>query len=258
MAWCSRRMASAYVALEGRGRVLRLDPTSGAELASVDTGPNTRHLAINADGTRLYVSRFVTPRLPGEHTADVVTKQGGAPVGGEVIVLDAASFGTLGTIVLRHDDDMDSENVRQRRAELPRRAGDVARWQLGMGAIEEGQHQARHAAQRRQPEPPEHGARHRLAHRPGDQRRELRRAGRPRQREPGQRGRLRPVWRALFVALETSREVAVVDAHNGWEFFRFGVGRAPQGLAVSADGRRLYVSNFMDRTVERPRPDQTR
>ena len=27
------------------------------------------------------------------------------------------------------------------------------------------------------------------------------------------------------------------------------VGRAPQGLAVSLDGTRLYVSNFMDRTV---------
>ena len=61
----------------------------------------------------------------------------------------------------------------------------------------------------------------------------------------------------LFVALETSREVAVVDAHNGGEIFRFGVGRAPQGLAVSPDGRRLYVGNFMDRTVERLRPDPT-
>ncbi len=53
----------------------------------------------------------------------------------------------------------------------------------------------------------------------------------------------------LFVALETSREVAVVDAHNGVEFFRINVGRAPQGVAVSADGLQLFVSNFMDRTV---------
>ena len=34
----------------------------------------------------------------------------------------------------------------------------------------------------------------------------------------------------MFVALETSREVAVVDAHGHWEIFRFNVGRAPQGL----------------------------
>ena len=51
------------------------------------------------------------------------------------------------------------------------------------------------------------------------------------------------------MALETSREVAVVDAQGRYEIFRIKVGRAPQGLAVSDDGRRLYVNNFMDRTV---------
>ena len=53
----------------------------------------------------------------------------------------------------------------------------------------------------------------------------------------------------LFVALETSREVAVLDAFSRLERLRFDVGRAPQGLAISADGLRLYVNNFMDRTV---------
>ena len=51
------------------------------------------------------------------------------------------------------------------------------------------------------------------------------------------------------MALETSREVAVLDAQGRYEIFRFSVGRAPQGLAVSDDGKRLYVNNFMDRTV---------
>ena len=53
----------------------------------------------------------------------------------------------------------------------------------------------------------------------------------------------------LFVALETSREVAVVDAYGGRQVLRFDVGRAPQGLALSPDGRTLYVNNFMDRSV---------
>ena len=53
----------------------------------------------------------------------------------------------------------------------------------------------------------------------------------------------------LFVALETSREVAVVDAHGGHQVLRFDAGRAPQGLALSPDGKTLYVNNFMDRTV---------
>ena len=58
-----------------------------------------------------------------------------------------------------------------------------------------------------------------------------------------------PYGTYLFVALETSREVAVMDAHGHWEIFRFTVGRAPQGLAISPDGQRLYVNNFMDRSV---------
>jgi mono/diheme cytochrome c family protein len=58
-----------------------------------------------------------------------------------------------------------------------------------------------------------------------------------------------PLGVYMFVALETSREVAVVDAHGRWEVFRFDVGRAPQGLMVTPDGSKLFVNNFMDRTV---------
>ena len=58
-----------------------------------------------------------------------------------------------------------------------------------------------------------------------------------------------PLGLYAFVALETSRQVAVLDVNGGMEVMRLGVGRAPQGVAVSADGRRLYVNNFMDRTV---------
>jgi hypothetical protein len=60
-----------------------------------------------------------------------------------------------------------------------------------------------------------------------------------------------------FVALETSRQVAVVDAHRGFELFRFAVGRAPQGLALSADGNQLYVNNFLGPHHERLRPLET-
>jgi cytochrome c553 len=53
----------------------------------------------------------------------------------------------------------------------------------------------------------------------------------------------------LFVSLETSGEVAVLDAHSRRELARIQVGRAPQSLLVSADRRTLYVHNFMDRSV---------
>jgi hypothetical protein len=41
----------------------------------------------------------------------------------------------------------------------------------------------------------------------------------------------------------------VIDAFSRAQVLRFDAGRAPQGLALAADGRTLYVNNFMDRTV---------
>ena len=58
-----------------------------------------------------------------------------------------------------------------------------------------------------------------------------------------------PLGVYLFVALETSREVAVLDAHARHQLMRIDVGRAPQGVLVSPDRRTLYVHNFMDRTI---------
>ena len=51
----------------------------------------SRHLSMSGDGSRLYVSRFVTPPLPGESTAVVQTQSGGQHVGGEIVVVDGAS-----------------------------------------------------------------------------------------------------------------------------------------------------------------------
>lgn len=53
----------------------------------------------------------------------------------------------------------------------------------------------------------------------------------------------------LFTALEGSREIAVSDVWAKQEILRFDAGRAPQGLALSPDGRTLFVQNCMDRTI---------
>jgi YVTN family beta-propeller protein len=238
-----------YVALEALGRVLKLDATTGGILGSVDVGPNVRHLSISGDGTRILASRFITPPLPGESTAVVQTSVAGQPVGGEVVVVNAPAMTVSSTIVLRHSDKPDFEN--QGRG-IPNYLGAVAISPDGRSAWV-----------------------------PSKQDNVQRGAGRD-----GQPLNFQSTVRAIssridllagsedhamrldhdnasvasaiafdrlgvyaFVALETSRQVAVVDAHRGFELFRFAVGRAPQGLALSGDGTRLYVSNFMDRTL---------
>ncbi len=83
-----------YVVLEGTGRLLKINSTSYATVASVDVGPNPRHLSVTGDGNRVYVSRFVTPPLPGEGTAIVQTEVGGLPVGGEIVVVNGPAMST--------------------------------------------------------------------------------------------------------------------------------------------------------------------
>ncbi len=241
--------SAVYVALEGLGRVLRLDAASGNVLASVDVGANVRHLSLSGDGTRLYASRFITPPLPGESTATVQTTAGGQPVGGEVVVLNAPAMSVLSTIVLRHSDKPDFENQGRgipnylgaaaispdgRSAWVPSKQDNVKRGVRRDGQALNFQNTVRAISSR-------------INLTTG--------AEEPARRIDHDNAGIASAFAFdrlgvyAFVALETSRQVAVLDAHGGHELFRFNVGRAPQGLVVSPDGNRLYVSNFMDRTV---------
>ena len=57
--------------------------------------------------------------------------------------------------------------------------------------------------------------------------------------------------RYLFVTLETSRELAIYDIQSGFQLMRLPTGRAPQSVALSSDGSRAYVHNFLDRSISR-------
>ena len=241
---------AAYVALEGIGRVSRLDPVSGAELVSASVGARPRHVAVNAASTRLLVSRFITPKLPGESTQTVLTELNGVKQGGEVPVLDTATMGILTTAVLQHSDDLDLANSGSgvpnylgapaispdgTSAWVPSKKDNIKRGALRSGGNLNHQNTVRAIGSRI------------------DLSTNSETFGRRIDFDNASMASAAAFERYgvfLFVALETSREVAVVDAHNGVEFFRINVGRAPQGVAVSADGLQLFVSNFMDRTVD--------
>src|SRR5262249_21954873 len=87
------------------GAVLKLDPASGAVLGSINVGANPRHLSMSADGQSVYVSRFITPPVPGESTGVVQTNLGGA----EVVALAANPLAVVSTIRLAHSDLPDTE-----------------------------------------------------------------------------------------------------------------------------------------------------
>ena len=238
-----------YVALEATGRLLKIDAATDATLGSLAVGANPRHVAVSSDGNRVYVSRFITPALPGESTAAVQTQSGGQPVGGEVVVVNGPSMSIERTIVLRHSDVADAENQGRgipnylgataispdgRSAWLPSKQDNVKRGMRRDAQPLNFQNTVRAISSRIDLQAGAEDYPQRIDH---DN------AGLASAAAFDARG----IY--LFVALETSRQVAVVDAYGGQEIFRFAAGLAPQGLALSSDGQRLYVNNFMQRTI---------
>ncbi len=239
---------AAFVAHESTGDVLRL-ASDGTPQASVNLGANLRHLALDAAGTRLLVSRFVTPALPGEGTAVVQTNVNGQPRGGEVMVVDASTLALQRTVVLAHSGRADSPVQGRgvpnylgapviapdgRRAWVPSKQDNILRGALRDGAPLDFQNTIRAISSRIDLSTLVEDATARVDH---DN------AG------VASAAAFDPTGAYLFVALENSRQVAVIDAARGLELFRLEAGRAPQGLTVAADGDTLYVHNFMDRTV---------
>lgn len=238
----------AYVSLDALGQVLRLSET-GTVTGTVDVGPNPRGLALDASGARLLVSRFITRPLPGEATATVATTVAGSPVGGEVLSVATSSFTVESTVVLAHSEKSDS-TVQGRgipnylgaaaispdgtSAWVPSKQDNIKRGKLRDGLDLDFQNTVRAITSRVA-----------LATATEDL------AGRVDHDNAGlaSAAAFHPSGAYLFVALETSRQWAVVDPVGKREILRFEAGRAPQALAVSPDGLKLYVHNFMDRTV---------
>jgi len=238
--------ARAYVALEAGGSVLAFDTTSYAQVASAAIGLNARHLAVSADGANLYVSRFITPPLPGEGTASVAPT---AANGGEVVQLAASTLAAVRTIVLKHSDKPDTENQGRgipnylgaaaispdgTQAFVPGKQDNVQRGVLRDGSGLNFQSTVRAISSRIALVSNSEDLAGRIDHDNASM---------------ASAAVFDPRGVYLFVALETSREVAVLNAYNRKQLFRIDVGRAPQGLAISPDGKRLFINNFMDRSV---------
>ncbi len=242
----------AWVACEEGGQLLRLNPANGAQIASIALGANIRHVSVSADSTRVFVSRFVTPPLPGEATASPQTEISGVKYGGEIIVVNATLASIDRTVILQHSEEPDTA-VSGRG--IPNYVGGVAISPDGLSAWVPSKQDNIKRGTLRNGQPLTHDLAvrsvvSRLALNTGvpatdvlTDRLDLDNAGVPSASAFDTRG----IY--LFTALEGSRTVSVSDAWSGNELIRFPAGRAPQGLAFSPDSRTLYVHNFMDRTI---------
>jgi YVTN family beta-propeller protein len=235
-----------FVSLQASGTVLKLDGTTGATLATLNVGPNPRHLSVSGDSNRLLVSRFITPALPGESTAVVNTPAG---TGGEVLVVNAVNMTLTATVKLQHSDKTDTEiqgagipnylgapliSPDGTSAWTPSKQDNVKRGTRRNGQNLDFQNTVRAISSRIDLSTLTEVYASRIDHDNASL---------------ASAAAFDPTGSYLFVALETSRQVAVVNPRTGAQLFRIAVGLAPQGLAVSADGLSLYVHNFMGRTL---------
>ncbi len=235
-----------YVVLEATGRLLKLNP-AGNVLNTVDVGTNSRHVSVSPDGAVLLVSRFISPPLPGEGTANVQTT---ALTGGEVRVVTAASMLVRAQpIVLQHSEKADS-TVQGRG--IPNYLGAAAISPDGLSAwLPSKQDNIKRGFQRDKQALDFENTVRAISSRIDMRTLTEDHPARVDHDNSGVASAAvyHPTGAYVFVALEASRHVAVLDPVGKRELFRVDAGRAPQGLVVSADGTRLFVSNFMDRTV---------
>lgn len=235
----------AYIALEGKGQIVKINAETGV-LSRHTTGGKPHHLAVSADGQKLYVSRFITAPITDESTA---APSPTAEEGGEIMVLDAGDLSLISKIYLGPSQQVDTEASARGipnylgapvispdggTAWVPSKQDNIFKGMLRDGTDLRFDQAVRAISSKIDLNSDTEVISQRIDHDDSS----LATAG-----TYDRNGTY------LFIALETSREVAVIDVASGSEMFRFGAGLAPQGITISEDGLSLYVHNFMGRSV---------
>lgn len=235
----------AYISLSATGQVLKLNGSTGTTVATLSVGNSPRHLSVSADSATVLVSRFITAPMVGEGTATIDTNSGG----GEVWMVNAGDLTLRQTSRLAYSNKADTETTGSglpnylgaaaispdgKTAWVPSKQDNVTRGMQRNGQGLNFQNTVRAISSRITLATGVEDSAMRADHDNSSL---------------ASAATFDPTGTYLFVALETSREVAVLDAAKGSQLFRINVGLAPQGLAVSADGQRLYAHNFMGRNV---------
>lgn len=246
--------SGVWVSLIGGQEIMQFDPVSRQLKRRIGVGPEVRHLAITPDSRMLLASRFISPPLPDENTFTPRIKGEGVR-GGEVMVvrLDQPQPKLQSIIPLAVSEVPDSAITGRglpnyvgaaaispdgKTAWIPSKQDNIQRGMKRDGLPLEFQNTIRAIVSKVNLDgqtPTENlDARFDLDN-----------------TSLASAVAYTPDGRYLLVALETSREMAIMDARTGREIRRFIMagGFAPQGVAISADGRQAAVANFMSRDV---------
>lgn len=233
-------------ALEQIARIsLSSDPAEPPVIVEqISVGPAVRHLGLSGDGKQLLASRFITPPAPGE-SGKVIENQGG----GEVLVIDTDTNQVVNTITLSHDQGPDTADSARgipnylmaptispdgNMAVVPFKSDNVFRGQLRDGNSRQFDRLVRSKLAQLDLT---NGIEIVSARRDFDN------------NSPATAVAFGPTGNYLFVIHEASRQIQVLDAYRGSVLATNVLGHAPQGLVVAPDGKRVYIHNWLDRSV---------
>ena len=225
----------AYVVLEALGQVAELETTTGNILRTVNVGPWPRGLALDPLGGTLWVGRFISPDDAGKVTA-----------------VDTATFAVSNIVSLALVTEPDTQTSG---SGLPNYLGPLAiapdythlfvpakKDNIHRGVLRNGQHLTFEHTMRSMASSIDLTTRTETSSR----RLDLDNS------DFATCVAFSPLGNQVFFAANGSATIWVVDAYTSrvQDAFTFGSGgMAPDGLTLSSDGKRLFVHNFMSRSV---------
>ena len=236
--------SSAWVSLQASGQVLQLDPASGEVLVTIELGPDAdglvpqvRGLAISPDSSRVLVTRFISSKTHGE-----------------VYEIDAASGSVLSSHALAEDPGPDAEDAGRGvpnylssitispdglRAVVPGKKDNTSRGLVRDGQALNTDNTVRTLISSLELEPAT-----------GTPQGELMAARVDiNDHDMAFAAEFSPLGDLLFVVSQGTNQLDVYDAYGGRLVGGASTGLAPQGLALSADGK-LFVQSFMSRRLD--------
>ncbi|MGB7301036.1 MAG: galactose oxidase-like domain-containing protein [Burkholderiaceae bacterium] len=235
---------SAYVVLEAYRRLVKIDLDTNTITTELVIGSNPRHIAISADGSELWLPRFITPTVSGESGRNISSVSTS-----EVLRVNTSDMTLLPSITLAHETGPDSADGARGipnylmspaispdglLAVIPFKSDNVFR-----GVMRDG-----NARQ------PDRMIRGKLARIPLPANAEDL-AGRIdfNNNSPATAAAFGPFGSVMVVVHEASRAVEFIDRYSGGTLGNATAGFAPMGVAITDDGSRTYVHNYLGRSL---------
>ena len=223
----------AFVSAFGSGKIIEISPETNTVTSTIAIGQTPRAMAVSGDGKTLWVTRFISPDSEGQ-----------------IWEIDLTTFSLKKTIALALDDF--TEDTGSAARGLPNYVSGIAihpnskdAWAVAKkdnilrGEALDGKVLTFDNSVRAAISPIDltNGTEN-LA-----KRLDIDNHGQP------SAALYSPNGNYVFLSMQGNNHLIVVDPVKGLELLEIEVGKAPQGLAIDPTTNRLFVKNFMDRSI---------